>query len=93
MKIEDLVKKLLQYNKRVKWVPKSSGVSYDMWAENLRDNSVTRQRFWGCPVPIWVDEDGDFLVVGGIEELEKLSGKKFDDLTLHKPWIDKIEIK
>jgi len=93
LKIEDLVKKLLQYNKRVKWVPKSSGVSYDMWAENLRDNSVTRQRFWGCPVPIWVDEDGDFLVVGGIEELEKLSGKKFDDLTLHKPWIDKIEIK
>jgi len=94
LKTEDLSKELLKMNKKVNWVPKVSGKNYERWAENLKDNSVTRQRFWGCPVPIWVniDDENDYFVVGSVEELEKLTGKKFDDLTLHKPWIDKIVI-
>jgi isoleucyl-tRNA synthetase len=95
LKISDLVDKLLRFNKKVHWVPKKAGESYDRWAENLRDNSVTRQRFWGCPVPIWVnrEDEKDYIVIGSVEELEKLTGKKFNDLSLHKPWIDKIIIK
>ncbi len=95
LKTTDLVEKLLEFNKKVYWNPKKSGESYDRWAENLRENSVTRQRFWGCPVPIWINKKdaSDYIVIGSVEELEKLTKKKFDDLKLHKPWIDKIVIK
>lgn len=93
LKTTDLIDDLLKFNKGVKWVPKKAGESYEKWAENLRDNGVTRQRFWGCPVPIWVCESGHVEVIGGIEELSKKSGKKFNDLTLHKPWIDKVKFK
>lgn len=93
LKTGDLVKELLEFNKDVKWVPKKSGESYERWANNLKDNGVTRQRFWGCPVPIWNCECGNVEVIGGVKELEKKSGKKFDDLSLHKPWIDKIKLK
>ena len=50
---ENLIPKLLEFNKKVNWIPEKAGESYDKWAENLKDNSVTRQRFWGCPLPIW----------------------------------------
>ncbi len=94
LKTEDLIKGLLEYNKKVGWVPSVSGKNYERWAENLKDNGVTRQRFWGCPVPIWVNisDPKDYFVVGSVKELEKLTGKKFDDLSLHKPWIDEIVI-
>ncbi|MCH7568813.1 MAG: isoleucine--tRNA ligase [Nanoarchaeota archaeon] len=93
LKTEDLVSNLLKFNKGVKWVPKKVGVNYDRWTENLRDNSVTRQRFWGTPIPIWICKCNNVEVIGNIKELEKKTGKKFDDLRLHKPWIDKIELK
>jgi isoleucyl-tRNA synthetase len=94
LKTKDLIPKILNYSNDVNWVPKKSGESYDRWAENLRDNSVTRQRFWGCPVPVWINEKdkNDYIVIGSVEELEKLSGKTFDDLSIHKPWIDEIII-
>ncbi len=95
LKTSDLVKDLLKYNKKVKWVPEKFGESYNKWTENLRDNGVTRQRYWGCPVPIWINEDDkeDCIVIGSVQELEKYCGKKLNDLDLHKPLIDKILIK
>ena len=95
LKVGDLVPKLLDINEDVYWVPKKSGENYDRWAQNLRDNSLTRQRFWGCPVPIWVNEEDveDYLVVGSVKELEKYAEKKLDNLHLHKPYIDDIIIK
>ena len=95
LKTEDLIKDLLKFNKEVHWEPKRSGESYARWAENLRDNGVTRQRYWGCPVPIWINEENpeDYFVVGGLDELEKLSGEKLDDLKVHRPWIDKVVVK
>ena len=94
LKTKDLIKELVKYNDKVHWVPKKSGENYERWAQNLKDNGVTRQRFWGCPVPIWVNvkDKEDFFVVGSVEELEKLTKKSYDDLSLHKPWIDKILI-
>ena len=96
LKTEDLVQELLRYNKSVKWMPKMSGESYDRWAMNLRDNCITRQRFWGCPVPIWTCKNKDcneIEVIGSVKELEKRTGNKLDDLSLHRPWIDKITLK
>jgi len=95
LKTEDLSGTLLKLDKSVRWTPEKSGESYRRWTENLKDNSVTRQRYWGCPVPIWINEKNseDYLVIGSVEELEKLTGKKFDSLSLHRPQIDSVLIK
>ena len=95
LKTKDLSRHLLKYNKEVHWVPKKAGESHESWTENLKDNGVTRQRYWGCPVPIWINEkdEKDFLVIGSTEELEKSTGKKLDDLSSHRPWIDNVLIK
>jgi len=94
LKIEDLIQKLLKFNKSVSWVPKKVEESYTRWTENLRDNGVTRQRFWGCPVPIWINTENpeDILVIGSVGELEKYVKKELNDLDLHRPRIDEFVI-
>ncbi|MBI2670369.1 isoleucine--tRNA ligase [Candidatus Woesearchaeota archaeon] len=91
MKIEDLIPKLLDFNKKINWQPKFASKNYDLWIENLKDNGITRQRYWGCPVPIWVCECGDTEVIGSVNELKKKGGKIPNDL--HKPWIDDVKIR
>jgi len=92
MKTEDLVKKILDYNKKIKWVPKIVQNSYEAWITNLKDNGITRQRFWGTPAPIWECSCGNVIVVGSQEELKKLATSKLPN-DLHKPWIDEVKIK
>lgn len=93
VKISDIIPKLVKFNDKVEWVPKFAGESYKRWTENLRDINVTRQRYWGCPVPIWVNtkDPKDFFVLGSVAELEKLSGKK--NIEPHKPWVDEVTVK
>jgi len=96
MKTEDVKEKILQANKSVTWVPKKANRSFESWIENLRDNSITRQRYWGTPVPIWECEDlkcNKYVVIGSSEELKQksITGKIPDDL--HRPWIDSVQIK
>ena len=91
MKIEDLIPKLLEFNKKVKWEPNYTSKNYDSWIENLKDNGITRQRYWGCPVPIWMCSCGEIEVIGSIDELRKNYGKPLPDL--HKPWIDEVKFK
>ena len=92
-KIEDLKEKMRELNKGIKWVPEFAGSrNLDNWLANLRDNGITRQRYWGTPLPIWkCAKCKDFVVVGSIEELKKLAGHIPEDL--HKPWIDEVKIK
>ncbi len=91
-KIEDLKKQMIKDNNKIKWVPESAYNAFNSWLENLRDNSITKQRYWGCPLPIWrCKECKDYVVVGNKKELEKLSKCKVEDL--HRPWIDKVKIK
>jgi isoleucyl-tRNA synthetase len=86
-KIEDIREKMIKENSKVNWVPKTQ--AFDAWTAHLRDNSVTRQRYWGTPVPIWKCSNSDCEeteVIGSIKELKQKCGKVPKDL--HIPWID-----
>jgi isoleucyl-tRNA synthetase len=92
LKIEDLVEKMVKNNENVAWVPKFASKQFDAWVNALKDNSITRQRFWGAPAPIWECEKcKGIIVVDSREELKKLKAKKIPD-DLHKPWIDEVTI-
>src|SRR3989338_8063900 len=90
-KVEDLKGKMLEANKLILWEPQAAQNAFNSWLDNLRDNSITKQRYWGTPVPIWQAADGDYIVVGSIAELEKLSKQKVKEM--HIPQIDAITIK
>ncbi len=91
-KVEDLKERMRELNKNVHWVPEWAGArQFDSWLSNLRDNSITRQRYWGCPVPIWKCECGKYEVISTVEEIKEKSGKV--PKNLHRPWIDEIEWK
>ena len=91
LKIEDLVDNMIKANQKVNWTPKFGSKSFDAWVSALKDNSVTRQRFWGCPAPIWECECGEVIVVGSSKELKKLCKSVPDDL--HRPYVDDCKIK
>ena len=82
-KIKD---KLLANNAMVNWT--SAGERFRSWIENARPWSISRNRFWGMPLPIW-ERDGEFKVFGSIAELEEFFGVQIDDL--HRPTLDKLE--
>ncbi len=92
-RIEDLKDEMRSLNKKIEWVPDFAGSrNFDSWLANLRDNGITRQRYWGTPLPVWkCGKCGKYEVIGSIAELEKKAiGKVPQDL--HKPWIDEVKI-
>ncbi|MFH1828913.1 MAG: isoleucine--tRNA ligase [Nanoarchaeota archaeon] len=88
-KIEDLRDAMISENQKVNWIPKTQ--AFDAWTANLKDNSITRQRFWGTPVPLWKcnNKECDYIdVIGSIKELKEKAGKV--PKNLHRPWIDDV---
>ena len=77
--------KLLANNAKVNWT--SAGERFRSWIENARPWSISRNRFWGMPLPIW-EKDGEFKVFGSIAELEEFFGVPVEDL--HRPTLDKL---
>jgi isoleucyl-tRNA synthetase len=89
-KVEDLKEKMLEANKDIEWVPETAKNSFNSWLDNLRDNSITKQRYWGTPIPLWqCDKCNHYEVFGSIAELKEKVSEIPENL--HKPHIDKVK--
>jgi isoleucyl-tRNA synthetase len=92
IKVTKLKTELLNEIERVNWVPEWGKTRIGNMVKELRDWVISRQRFWGIPLPIWICKNGHITVVGSKEELQKLSVNGVPD-DLHRPWIDNVIIR
>jgi len=94
VRVEDLRERLVRNNESVRWMPEYVGDKrFGNWLKDARDWNISRNRFWGSCIPVWVNERDaeDMICVGSIAELETLSGVKVTDL--HKHFVDKVIIR
>ncbi len=87
-RVSSIREKLKEENKKVNWIPKYAKQRFANWLDSLDDWPISRQRYWGIPLPIWVCEKcGNVKVIGSVDELPE---KPKD---LHRPFIDEITLK
>ena len=95
LEITKIKDKIVKANKTVNWYPSYVGEKrFGNWLENLNDWAISRNRYWGTPLPLWRCECGSMEMIGSRKELIEKAVEKIDEtIDLHRPYVDDIHIK
>ena len=91
LNVQMIKENMIKNNSKIQWFPEFVGTQrFNNWLEGAPDWCLSRNRFWGTPIPIWKSDDDDYLCIESMEELQKYSEKIIDNL--HREHIDDIVI-
>ena len=94
VKMSSLRDELVANNNKVNWYPDTIRTGrFGKFLENVIDWGISRDRYWGTPLPVWKCDCGHLECIGSIEELKEKAVNCPDDIELHKPYIDNVHLK
>lgn len=92
-RVTQIRKELLKENKKVRWHPAWAGQRFENWLNSLGDWPISRQRYWGIPLPIWTCSCGEVKIIGSASELAQHDVQSTSQLKdLHRPYIDEVNL-